>query len=783
MRRALCVAAACIALHAWAAGRELAPRPAGVTPYAANVPQTAFAAGRFLTIWSEEMGTLGRPTRGAFGTGMPFPIPAAGTLVATGDSWALFGFETLTDLDANGEVVRRRAIDLPHSITRAVAWNGTYFFVALRSFPDTPENYDRTEGFLLDRDGNVVRRGIVFDQKAHGFVVAAMEGGFALFTQSTGATRAYRITNDGETTERVLDSGRSDVAATRAPDGSAFVVWTSGVLLKTAVLTAHGELVDLRTLAITDPRVARPLHLMPTGNDYVLLYETTPVHQRVPLATIELYANGSSSAGRVLPQAGHPRGVSAASNGETMFVSYVADGFRIHRVLVDANGEGGAPEVVSVARERHTAPVLAAAGGRLLATWSAVTGTTETLMTRAVDGAPLQRTPQTLLAARDVAWNGAEALTLTFDGKALLATRIDASGTPIGSQRVMAETSWNTRWNEQMAVVWAGDRWLVIAGWQPVMVRTVSAAGVVSVPRALPFPHKPLRNWSASIPSLAATFDGTHVVLAWVEEHVELTQPQHVPHRTVTTYVARVTRDGALVDAAPLALPAAERVSIASDGPEVVLLADTTAYAIDTGAMRVSSSRRVFDWPATSDLAWDGVDYVAALRYAGLQWYAGIVRFDRALRPVGAMRAIATGTPDEVASPSVAALARTAFVAVHEGDVANGVAAKLYREDELPRAPAPPAAPRNVQSRRIPGTSRYEVTWEPSAEGEVESYRVESYRVESFFVEGLPWEHVATVAPGEPLRAISPSPVNRVLAFNAGGASVGPQAKRRAARH
>ncbi len=772
MRRVLAVLLlVLVSTTADSAGRELAPRPIGATPWFAYSPRTASSHDRFLTTWSEAMGPIGVATRASFSDANghratdAFTLDASSFVIGVDDGWAAFSASTINFLDAAGRVTATHSLDLPIPSDAAAAWNGTYFLLAYQFRTGYPW---RSEAALIDRDGRIVRHGIPLGADA-GFAITPVDGGFILITSGyNNGVVAHRIANDGTVATHVLDAtGRSFTSAKDA-NGDVFVLWAADEQLQGTVVAARdGTAGATRKYAIS-LRVTQTVHLMRTGNDYLLLYRTPAANSQFMLATAKIHADGTTSGAAAIVSAGTPDTVTAASNGTSILASYATPEYQIDTIAIAADGSASAPERRSFARERHAPPAVGSTGAGALAAWTAFSGGVASLGTARItpdagiiDGPRL--TP-TLLATRDLAWNGAEALTVVFNGSALVAVRLDANGSVAGTSVLIERMSWNPNWNTTVPVVWAGDRWIVVLPWQPFLFATVTPSGVVTT-RELPFnpvPTKP--NWFGGATAVAAAFDGTNVLLVWTEQFGECLDWCRTTH--TFTRMARVTRDGNAIDATSIEIPVEGILSAASSGAEVALLADTTLYIIDThgAAPKITASTQVLNWHGQGDVTWDGIDYVVALRYDGARWYTSLSRFDRALRATSPMRAIPTRAPDEIMPPSVAAVApRSAVVAVNEGDVENGVAAVVYVENEIPVAPARPRPPQQVVAL-IAGAFTREIRWLPSDDADL--YRVEEWSPE----DGL-WVGVATRTPDQPLRVVANVRPIRVIAFNAGGAS------------
>lgn len=158
---------------AFAAGRELAPRPLIPTSGSFDSLSVASAGDLFLTVWRERH-PRSEAIYGVLSGGDGRRLsPAASLLVesaqirtihlaGTGDSFAMFWTDDakvvhLTNIDLDGGVIDTRATALPSAERLSVAWDGERFLAVLFR----PTGYrEGVVAALLDRDGTVVRGAI-----------------------------------------------------------------------------------------------------------------------------------------------------------------------------------------------------------------------------------------------------------------------------------------------------------------------------------------------------------------------------------------------------------------------------------------------------------------------------------------------------------------------------------------------------------------------------------------------------------------------------------------------
>jgi hypothetical protein len=806
-RKPLFVLLLLLSLPAMAAGRELAPRGGGQTSYHVTGPQVAFAGDRFLTVWSEPMGDIGTYLMGVFSNRsgrrieeLAFPImPMPGRLVqlvSTGDAYALFWVGPtnqthLTDIDVNGKVIRTRALALPPFVTMKAGWNGTHFLIALRH-PSGITHF--ADALLLDRDGNITRRNLPLRIESFAFDIAPHDDGFTVVSTGFTGIFAYRITNEGAIAEIAIDPAATGLwlpATTTTANGDTLIVWTAGNAqlsqLKSATLTRDGQVGEIRVIHTFDTSSVRVRGLLRSGDEYVVVYDRLLPNHQIALETMTFGPGGAPVVARIHDAVLDP---SAASSGTSLFVAYSPATqlpFRIEGIGIASNGGARPAEILSVSRTRQTQPVLGAGGGRYLAAWTEITGAAAFVrgVSIGLDAEPLTDNivHPAYLAARELAWNGTEYLAVELRNDKVLATRLTYDGmaieqTPI----VLGDAGRKDWWNLSASAAWVGDRWVVIwATYDAIHLATVSRAGIASLPRTIAINSPLPEEWFRGLWSAALASNGTTLLLVWTEEQRPPCFFPPCPGGPERTFAARITEKGELRDAAPLELPPASTLSIATSGNEFLVLGGTTATAIDASSTpRILGSRQIFNWNAVGDVTWDGASYAVALRYRGTRWHLSVTHLDRNANVIGTRRGAETLPPDQFLAPSIAAsLASSSVIAVQEGDAVDGARAVIYAENAMAPLPAPPSPPSNVRVHAARG--RYEVTWEPAS-----GTGVELYRLEGEFDEGV-WIWIGNVTADQPLRFTSEYANVRVRAFNAGGASEpalpSTTPKRRSARH
>jgi hypothetical protein len=712
-----------LASSSLAAGRELAARRVGPSPYIAQFPAVAFASGRFLTVWREERQGLGTHIFGSFSDASgkrvsteAFPVvlnanPDWIRLVATGDSYALFWGTSyvrtnMADLDAEGRVTAKRVVDLPPHITRDIAWNGMHFLAAMKH-PFNPGH--KAEAVLFTRDGQIVRRGIAIDDMLFTIDVVVAGDSFVVLTAGWNGLFSHRVSSDGRSTQTLLSSPSGTSLSTRRAltpiaagreDGSVLAVWSDGSFANeqmfAAVIDAAGALRTVHEI-IGGTTGLSPVHLRPHGEGYELTFvkriRTETAEEAHVLYTATLDSEGRPGGTPVEWQRLGPWVPAAASSETVTLLAYpppYSQWLRIHQLVVGTT----TPDIVSLSQARHLPPALGAGGGRYLA---AFTEHGETLKVRTVaiaaDGAPLGTTivaNDALLVTRDLPWNGNEYLAVYSSAGQRFAQRLTIDGAASGDSILLGPSEEGTG----AAATWAIDRWVVVWGSR---MTTISSDGRAGEPRELPVDPAMPTGFSRYVLQPAIATRGTRVVVVWIESRVGQYPFPSVSDDDRIALAMTFRRDGTPIDDAPRVL--ADRplsVAVASSGEETVVVTNLGAEAVAT-VVESGLTRRITG--GTSDILWDGREYVVASRHRP-DWTQHLVvtRFDRALNETAAPRATVTLRSEFPHAPSIASVsAGDILAAIAEGQPVTGGRAVVYLEREM--EPLPESAPRRRSVR------------------------------------------------------------------------------------
>ena len=159
-----------IATSAFAAGRELAPRPLIPASESFENLGVASSAGRFLTVWQQDsangLAIYGRIADEDGQTMTPFPFLIAETtragvsdldVVGADHSFAVFYTDEakavhMANVTLDAFVVGTRMLDLPRAAHMSVAWDGERFLAAVFRHDFSG---DRVFATFLERDGTI----------------------------------------------------------------------------------------------------------------------------------------------------------------------------------------------------------------------------------------------------------------------------------------------------------------------------------------------------------------------------------------------------------------------------------------------------------------------------------------------------------------------------------------------------------------------------------------------------------------------------------------------------
>ncbi len=690
-----------LAPAAFATGRDLAPRPLGPSAYSQQTPLVAYAGGKYLTVWLENLERAGWRYLGAFSNRdgdrlspsafvvIPGSIVGPGTLLGTGDSFALFfpledGVQ-MFDIDLAGQVTGSRIIPIENArYDPAVAWNGSYFVVV-----------ENTRAVFFDRNGTIARKVTLPCRPQRHELLTVRTDVIVASTCNDGSLRADFLTNDGSILTTTLEPsftgpGVRAAAATAANNGT-LIVWGDAEneqSLKAAVVSVSGTVSTPKTIAQGGGQAYVPLALAINSEGYLLPYVThTALHVRildgdgVPIAVNESMASSFGSPG------------GAATDGRDILVAdipYVSPVLRggVRTRLVEAGGEITTTGILSIVPARQLAPAIAAGSGSLVAAWTEKQRTTSIVRSAhiAPDGTPLSSSvidPNATLASTDLAWNGSEYLTVIYRNEQLRAQRLNAFGQKVGSAMLLYSAG-SGPIPPRVAVVWAGDRWEVVGADSVIAFHAeVAPDGKRSSWEQLklegPLPEGHARS---GVYDVAIAYDGERVLVAWIEGQYypcNMVCPENRPAfvTTIDRFAFNVGAPHRISD--PFAN--ARSVSLATNGDEVVAITNGyQALATSFDASLEQKATRSFD--GSGDVTWDGSAFVLALRERD---QLTVRRLDADLRD-GARARVATIAPTDSAdtTPSIAvAISGNGIVALQECDANSGGRAVAYVEQEL----------------------------------------------------------------------------------------------------
>ena len=815
LRILIAVIVALGSLQVAAAGRPLAPRTLAPTAWWTLSPITAYAGGRFLTIWQTGMGGPGRSVMAAFSDAngvrisprsFPLDVPASYEidsyrLIPAGDSFTLFWMNDrrathMADVDLEGRVSNVRQLALPDHRSATYAWNGTHYLGILDSIPEYAADV-----VLFDRDGRLVLPPTPLRGTAYAFDVVVSGDRFVVVSSGFEGVTAQEVTPAGISEQTYIDLAAASpysryrprrVVAAPAANGGMVVVWAASSVglghLKSAIVqvedrqsclsrSSTGRIACPPLLTVTVSVLLSeaggnytPLEVLPAGDGSVVAFTSGESVHRMRLDAAGAHTGSTE---RVVEHVLSDTR-SAAASPTTILVPFKTSPAYHPQVFTAAIAADGSTrtELVTIGFTLQKQPVLSAGRGSVLAVWEELTGDSAAVRATTIDadgnpGTPLQLAGRSLPSSQ-TAWNGGHHLVLQHDGIRLLATRVTADGvvadaTPI----VLANTFPSTV--PIAGVAWNGTHWIVVwADGTRLRSIAVSRDGTPSDARTLDV-QVPLGEQRLLFrPALA--FNGRRLLLTWGSlDGRECTS--YCKSWSSRTFAARLTRSGATYDRVPvdLGIDNPPSIAAASSGDEFLVIAGSQVRILDElrGELRITASRDLLDWPAPSGVTWDGTNYVVALRYSALQWYLGVLRLDRALNDAAPRAGTATLAPYLPTAPGIAApFGGNTLVGIDEGTAADGISATLYRERDLAPLPLPPGPPRNVQVRMV-DVNQFEIEWDAPAAGEVDSYVVEYLSSNRWFEAG----HVPADVRHFRFGIASSDPVFRVRAFNAGGPS------------
>ncbi|MGZ5441020.1 MAG: hypothetical protein ACXW5U_14660 [Thermoanaerobaculia bacterium] len=695
-----------------AAGRDLAPRPFGPSAYSPQAPLVASAGGKYLTVWLESLDRAGWRYLGAFSDSagkrlsptafvvIPYGIAGPGQLIGTGDSFALFfshedGLQMI-DIDLEGRMTGTRIVATRGDRSNpSVAWNGTHFAALERTA-------DQTRVVFFDRGGTIIRSVALPCHSSRHSLIAVRTDVIVPGVCDGAGLRADWIARHETVSTTILDpsfaGSEAGVIGAAAPGNGTLLAWGSPELdqsVKTTIVSASGTASPPRTVAQDGfGQAIVPLLLMKTSTGFLLPYT---VHGNLRVAKLD--DEGVLIETNEGPQ--HSGGASQDADSDTAGilvadVYYGAPGSRpfVRTRLVSADAQVSGPELVSIVAARQLAPVLAAGSGTLVAAWTEMQGSTSTVKAAriAIDGTPLGNAVVAVnasLATDDLAWSGAEYLTVIASGGKLRAQRITAFGEPVAEPAILGNLPIGIQ--PRVAAVWAGDHWVVVwTDTQRAFHAEVASNGTVSRVKELSL-EGTLPDESTTrtgLREVALAFDGSRAIVAWIEGQVMPCRVTCLEARVV--FVSTIEPDGTIAMTPPLAIDdrwsVVDALSLATNGRVLVVVAGHTdswpslAASIDTtGTTLTTTALRSFD--GVGDVAWDGSAFVLALRERDL---LTVRRLDANLRDTAPARIanIARADSDDSAPSIAVAISGNAILGLQECN-SDGGRAVVYAEQEL----------------------------------------------------------------------------------------------------
>jgi hypothetical protein len=669
---------------ALAAGRDLAPRPLGPSSYQQDAPLVAYAGGKYLAVWLESLHDEDGRYLGAFVDASGKRISPSAfllseglggppQLIGAGNSFALFFAREpycpqMVLIDLEGRVTARRLLPIEYiAYERPVAWNGTHFAFV-----------DHRRVVFFDRMGNVVRKVEILCSPVRNDLAAAGRDVIVASVCRGGRLRTHVVTPEGNVTTTMIDPSFPEkgvrIAAAPAGNDATLLVWGTDDALQSAVLSPDGvpapqKLADKGSV---------PLVLTKTPNGFLLAFTT---HGRFTMAT--LHEDGSLRVVHDAHADAVRRTASAATEGTNVLVASIAKHGRARAWLFTPNAHLAASDLLSIVPARQLAPAIGAGSESLVAAWTerqdvstAIVRTARLAPDGTILGAAVIHRNATL-ASDDLAWNGAHYLTVILANGQLRTQRITAFGEPLGDSQHLYDLPAYAR--PHAAVVWAGDRWVVVGNDESVAFYSEIAPGGEHLTWSLLPLEGPLHEddaYRGRLNGVALAYDGKRVHVAWTEAHVPCWQ---VCIGSFVAFVSTIEDRGTRISTPrrlSKRLANDESVSLAANGDEVVVIAN----GYETSVTTLGGASRTFD--GDGDVTWDGSTFVLALR---AREQLTVRRLDGRLRDAGHPRVAAIAPANTAHSlPSVAAvIPGNAIIGIQEIETTSGARAVAYVEEEL----------------------------------------------------------------------------------------------------
>ena len=714
---------------------------------------TAFAGGRFLTVWGSPY-LLGALSDGAGNRISPEPFPIIqGSWVQTfavagvGDHFALLWRDTrgqvqFAEIDRDGKVTRRLALALPW-LEPGLAWNGTHFLVFGRGVET-----NAMESVLLDRDGRILTNPVPLGNPAAvQHVLVRRDGTFVLLVASPTSLRAVEVTRQGTlgkdlTIEQTIEVPENfyiagSAAALESSDGRLLVAFVRYPFasLKTAIVATSGAVSEPLEIPAGDSPNISNLHIADQDGPVIYFVRTTTLVASLvkrDLEAVRVGADGHAVNQAPIVISPTPFLASYATNGRLTLAAGGGFSYALTRP------EPVSPQPLNLSPTVQPVVRAGANGIGILAAWEDRTNNGVSVHLASVDRAGRRTSPITVLSGKlagRIASGPTDHLVLRDDYPRasnitadsiddrlqppppfVTATRVDREG------RVLERISLGDYPFEADAV-WTGAGYLI----------AVSSAGRLSVqygagtPREITLPLVSDRH-QRSIHHLQIAFDGKVALLTWLDWVTEIC----CWNPSTSIAMMRLTAPGEPIDAAPLTFKTdvIEPHILAGGDGEFLLISptDSTLRVVRSQTAGLTSTAHPYDLGSyrITNVTWTGNDFIAAI--AGPRRYAGAARIDRSGR-ITEQRAVRAG--DWTSAVDVASNGTSEIIVA---SVANDFApyrAVALTPSELGVIPPPPppvsyeVTPLSAEWLRIswkpvPGADGYEI--EAVRDGQIYPY-------------------------------------------------------------
>jgi hypothetical protein len=755
----------------FAAGHDLTPPTFGPTPYAMGIPAVTSNGEDLLTLWTTTIGSANHVFASVAERNAHVNTPVAS--LAIPDSSIISVFPAANEFIAlirQGDQLREAVL----TSTGRVSDLGAPVRIPLLNYPRVAFNGNRfvivdidyTKGLVgahsFDRLGNLIQN--VFWPYKGLYDVVATGRDFTVFGIDHGGVFMQRFTPELAPLTgiiRLAPQSAGIIAAASSPSGYAiaFEQRFAGMLrstVTTLTIAPDGTVIGSSQF---DTALVSRLTMLWTGRQYVLVGQTNESG----------FATRVDAAGKALDGAAPiAAGVSAANIGDEILslgataavATFIDTATGIRTIRTD--------DLTTMLR-RQTTPLLASDGIGFLALWSDQTRTATILSMLQADLGALNQpisgsafnSDFALQSPASVAYGGSMFLAVWNRGQDILARRI-IGGIPEPTTILVARGSISDQ-----AVAWDGHEFFVVylSAIGGISGSTVSVSGSASAP--IPLAQQTLPWLPPKV-----FWDGSQFIVGFIWMRSSLLQI-NLPGGTA---FFRVGADLNSLENPVLIGNRAVRFHFALGAPASVVAFDrkndnevpydtvVTRVVADSSGIRTGSEATLFRWPSdtASNIAWDGLGYVVAWRYAmNGQWRIATERLPADAPPERA-RGVQAQSADALSAPAIASNGMSdTLVAVSE--VAPGTSAariRLYENRDLTELPAPPNAPRGLSMIGSPSGSMVE--WE-RVNGEVAGYVIESAGT---------FPHMLATVPANQLKtAVSGTTAVRVRAFNAGGLS------------